>query len=83
MYILQSIFCFAVALIPAGFLYQRIGARRERRRYASPGRWVDLEGIRRLPDQIGTKDFRNSGTSRALGLNWTLHCNAQIEVPDA
>jgi len=36
------ILCPAAALISAGFVYQLIGARRDHRLYAGPGRWIDL-----------------------------------------
>ncbi|MGH9486059.1 MAG: alpha/beta hydrolase [Terriglobales bacterium] len=36
------------ALLVAGFLYQCIGAGRDRRRYTEQGRWVDIERGRRL-----------------------------------
>jgi len=42
MIILASIVCFAAALAASGFLYQWIGARKDRRRYAGAGRWVDV-----------------------------------------
>jgi pimeloyl-ACP methyl ester carboxylesterase len=42
MYILLSIFTFAAALFVAGFLYQWIGAHRDRIRYASDGRWIKI-----------------------------------------
>ena len=48
MYALLSIFCFGLALIAAGFLYQRIGGHRDRLRYASPGRSIDIGQGRRL-----------------------------------
>jgi len=42
MYIVATLFgCFA-ALVTAGFLYQHLGARRDRHRYAGQGRWVDI-----------------------------------------
>lgn len=36
------------ALLGAGYLYQRIGAHRDRRRYSGPGRWVNIGLGRRL-----------------------------------
>ncbi len=42
MYIFASIVASVTALIAAGVLYQRIGARRDRRRYTDSGRWIDI-----------------------------------------
>jgi len=42
MYLLASISCLAGALVGAGFLYQRIGAHRDRLRYARGGRLIDI-----------------------------------------
>jgi hypothetical protein len=42
MYIALSIVALAAALVAAGFLYQVIGSHRDRRRFASPGRWVEI-----------------------------------------
>ena len=41
MYIALSIVALAAALVAAGFLYQVIGALRDRR-FASPGRWIQI-----------------------------------------
>lgn len=41
-------FCALAALLVAGFLYQFIGSSRDRSRYTSPGRWVDIEPGQRL-----------------------------------
>lgn len=38
----------ATGLLTAGFLYQLIGSRRDRRRYATSGRWVDIGHGRKL-----------------------------------
>jgi pimeloyl-ACP methyl ester carboxylesterase len=43
-----AILCVLAALFVAGFLYQCIGDSRDRRRYTSPGRWVEIEPGRRL-----------------------------------
>ncbi len=40
--------CIAAALLAAGFLYQLIGSRRDRRRYATSGRWIDIGDGRTL-----------------------------------
>jgi pimeloyl-ACP methyl ester carboxylesterase len=37
------ILSFIAAVLAAGFLYQFLGARRDRLRYTSPGRWVEIE----------------------------------------
>jgi len=42
MIILASIICCAAALMAAGFLYQWIGAHRDRVRYTRSGRWIDV-----------------------------------------
>jgi hypothetical protein len=42
MYIALSIVALAAFIVAAGFLYQVVGAHRDRRRFASPGRWVDI-----------------------------------------
>jgi pimeloyl-ACP methyl ester carboxylesterase len=42
MYIIASIVGCAAALVVSGCLYQRVGARRDRIRYANSGRWVDI-----------------------------------------
>jgi pimeloyl-ACP methyl ester carboxylesterase len=40
---LLSVLCIVAALALAGFLYQVIGARRDRARYANGGRWIEIE----------------------------------------
>ena len=42
MYIALTIVAAAAALIAAGFLYQVIGSHRDRRRFAAPGRWIEI-----------------------------------------
>ncbi len=42
MYIFATIVGSIAALIAAGFLYQRLGARMDRRRYAGSGRWISI-----------------------------------------
>ncbi len=42
------ILSFITALLGAGFLYQCLGARRDRRRYTSLGRWVEIEHGQKL-----------------------------------
>jgi len=47
MSVVLVILCSFTALFVAGFLYQCIGASRDRRRYTHSGRWVDIErGLR-------------------------------------
>ena len=48
MYLALWILCLAAALISAGFLYQLIGAHRDRRRFAGLGRWVTIGRGHRL-----------------------------------
>ena len=48
MYLLLFILALTAALITAGFVYQWLGARSDRRRYANEGRWIDIGGRRRL-----------------------------------
>jgi pimeloyl-ACP methyl ester carboxylesterase len=48
MTVLVAVFIVAAALATAGFLYQWAGGRRDRARYASEGRWIDIGGRRRL-----------------------------------
>jgi pimeloyl-ACP methyl ester carboxylesterase len=43
-----SLLFVAVALLLAGYLYQRIGGHRDRRRYSGNGRWVTIADGRRL-----------------------------------
>jgi pimeloyl-ACP methyl ester carboxylesterase len=42
MYLLLSILALAIALLAAGFLYQWIGAHRDRIRYTCDGRWIKI-----------------------------------------
>ena len=42
------IVCAFATLPAAGFLYQSIGANRDRKRYTTPGRWVEIAHGRRL-----------------------------------
>lgn len=43
-----AIVCIVATALVAGFLYQWIGARRDRKRYTSLGRWIDIARGRRL-----------------------------------
>jgi pimeloyl-ACP methyl ester carboxylesterase len=42
------ILCFSATLPAVGFVYQYIGANRDRKRYTGPGRWVEIDRRRRL-----------------------------------
>jgi pimeloyl-ACP methyl ester carboxylesterase len=48
MVIVLWILSIAAVIISVGFFYQLIGSHRDRRLYASPGRWVDIGGKCRL-----------------------------------
>jgi pimeloyl-ACP methyl ester carboxylesterase len=48
MNLLFSILGMAAALVAAGIVYQRLGSRRDRLRYAKEGRWIDIGDRRRL-----------------------------------
>jgi pimeloyl-ACP methyl ester carboxylesterase len=73
MFVVLSIFCFALALFAVGFLYQRIGSLRDRSRYASLGRWIDIGQGRRLylleKGSGGPAVLFESGIA-ATNLNW-------------
>src|SRR5580698_970975 len=80
MYIFASIFVCVTGLITAGFLYQRIGAHRDRLRYAGSGRWVNIgRGCRLYMLEKGTGGptvLFESGIA-ATNLNW---CHIQETV---
>ena len=63
----------AAALPAAGFVYQCLGARRDRRRYTSEGRWIDIGGKRRLylveKGSSGPTVLFEAGIA-ATNLNW-------------
>ncbi|MGD0800529.1 MAG: alpha/beta hydrolase [Terracidiphilus sp.] len=48
MILILSVLGLVAILIAAGFIYQCLGARSDRRRYATDGRWIDIGGKRRL-----------------------------------
>jgi pimeloyl-ACP methyl ester carboxylesterase len=62
-----------VAIVSAGFLYQLIGSRRDRRLYAGLGRWIDIGGRCSLylmeKGAGGTTVLFESGIA-ATNLNW-------------
>jgi pimeloyl-ACP methyl ester carboxylesterase len=74
MYILLSILAFVVALLATGFLYQWFGARRDRIRYASDGRWIEIGRKSRLylleKGSGGPTVLFESGIA-ATNLNWS------------
>ena len=45
---LLTIPCLIAALVAAGFLYQYLGAHKDRRLYAAEGRWIDIGAGQRL-----------------------------------
>ena len=63
----------AVALVAAGFVYQCLGARRDRLRYATEGRWIDIGGRRKLylleKGSSGPTVLFEAGIA-ATNLNW-------------
>jgi len=73
MYMALWIVSITAGLISAGFLYQLIGARRDRRRFALPGRWIDIGGRTRLylleKGTGGPTVLFESGIA-ATNLNW-------------
>jgi pimeloyl-ACP methyl ester carboxylesterase len=70
---LFSFLLVVAALLAAGFLYQWLGAHRDRRRYAGVGRWIDIGGRRRLylleKGSGGTTVLFEAGIA-ATNLNW-------------
>jgi pimeloyl-ACP methyl ester carboxylesterase len=73
MSIFVVILCCAIALIGMGFLYQRLGASRDRSRYTSAGRWIDIGEKRSLyvveKGSGGPTVLLESGIA-ATNLNW-------------
>lgn len=71
---LSLVILFVVsALLVAGFLYQSIGSRRDRKRFTGPGRWVDIAPGRRLyvveKGEGGPAVLFEAGIA-ATNLNW-------------
>jgi pimeloyl-ACP methyl ester carboxylesterase len=80
MNLLFSILCAASALIVAGIVYQRLGARRDRQRYAKDGRWVDIGERRRLylvEKGSGNPTVLFEAGIAATNLNW-LHIQEPV-----
>ena len=73
MYYILSVPGLAAALVAAGFLYQWLGARYDRRRYAGGGRWIDIGGGRKLylleKGEGGATVLFEAGIA-ATNLNW-------------
>jgi pimeloyl-ACP methyl ester carboxylesterase len=73
MYVLLYILGLAVALVSTGFLYQCLGARSDRRRYARDGRWIDIGGKCKLylleKGSSGPTVLFEAGIA-ATNLNW-------------
>lgn len=73
MYTALWAFCLASILVVAGFVYQCIGSHRDRRRYADPGRWVNIRRDCRLflveQGNRGPTVLFESGIG-ATNLNW-------------
>jgi pimeloyl-ACP methyl ester carboxylesterase len=80
MYIALSIVALAAAFIAAGFLYQVVGSHRDRLRFASPGRWVEIGRGHRLymleKGSGGPTVLFEAGIA-ATNLNW---CHVQETV---
>jgi pimeloyl-ACP methyl ester carboxylesterase len=74
MLILLLLPCLALVLVSAGFLYQWLGARHDRKRYAGEGRFVDIgEGCRLYLFEKGSGGptvLFESGIA-ATNLNWS------------
>src|ERR1039457_2309040 len=73
MYLALWILCLAAALISAGFLYQLIGAHRDRRRFAGLGRWVTIGRGHRLyllENGTGGPTVLFEAGIAATNLNW-------------
>jgi pimeloyl-ACP methyl ester carboxylesterase len=73
MVLLLVIFGLTALLVAAGFVYQCLGSRRDRRRYASEGRWIDIGGRRKLylleKGSTGPTVLFEAGIA-ATNLNW-------------
>jgi len=80
MYIVLSIVALAVVLVGAGFLYQVIGAHRDRLRFTSPGRWIKIGSGHKLymleKGEGGPTVLFEAGIA-ATNLNW---CHIQETV---
>jgi len=73
MRLLLYLLALAATLIIAGMLYQQLGARRDRRRYANGGRWIDIGDRRRLylvQKGSGSPTVLFEAGIAATNLNW-------------
>ena len=73
MYIAFLIVALAAALVAAGFLYQVIGSHRDRLRFASPGRWVEIgcgDRLYMLEKGSGGPTVLFEAGIAATNLNW-------------
>jgi pimeloyl-ACP methyl ester carboxylesterase len=73
MYVLLYLLGLTVALVSTGFIYQCLGARSDRRRYARDGRWIDIGGMCKLylleKGSSGPTVLFEAGIA-ATNLNW-------------
>lgn len=80
MYIVLSLLALAVTVTALGYLYQLIGSHRDRRRFAAPGRWVEIGKGHRLylleKGEGGPTVLFEAGIA-ATNLNW---CHIQETV---
>ena len=73
MYVVLSIFSLVAALIAAGFFYQVIGSHRDRRRFAAPGRCVEIgpgHKLYMLEKGVGGPTVLFEAGIAATNLNW-------------
>jgi pimeloyl-ACP methyl ester carboxylesterase len=80
MYLLFYLLALAAVLIITGIVYQQLGARRDRRRYANGGRWIDIGGSRRLylvQKGTGSPTVLFEAGIAATNLNW-LHIQEPV-----
>lgn len=80
MYIFGSILCVLAAAIAVGILYQRIGGKRDRMRYAGSGRWIEIEpgsSLYLLEQGSGGPTVLFESGIAATNLNWR-HIQATI-----
>lgn len=73
MQMLLAILGLFAALTAVGYVYQRLGARRDRQRYTTEGRWIDIGGRRRLylvEKGSGNQTVLFESGIAATNLNW-------------
>ncbi|HME57414.1 MAG TPA: alpha/beta hydrolase [Terracidiphilus sp.] len=73
MHLFLYLLALFAALIITGIVYQQLGARRDRRRYANGGRWIDIGGRRRLylvQKGSGSHTVLFEAGIAATNLNW-------------